>query len=186
MPPLNRDPLAYRTRLKGAWSDNGIYFLFDCEDQRLSTANYPDHSDVWKGDSLEIFLWPHEDIPVYFQYDISPLGAELPLLVPNNGAGFVGWSPCHYEGPRRVRARTVVDGAREPLAAVVGWQVELFIPYRLLSGLLREAPGVGTLWRGNVYRLDYDSGSPRVWTFCDRTGPSAHEFRNYGAVLFTR
>lgn len=186
MAALDGDATAYRTRLKAAYSDAGVYVLVECEDRILSTRAYADHADVWKGDVVEVFLWPDESRPLYFQYAITPLGAELPLLVPNDGVSFVGWSPWHYEGARRVRARTHVDGPREPRASVRGWSVELCVPYRLLSGLVRQPPGPGSIWRGNVYRTDHDGGSPRVWAWCDRTGPSTHEFRSYGSLVFTR
>ena len=54
---------------------------------------------------FEVFLWPDERDPIYFEYEISPLGRELPILVPNLDGKFLGWRPWHYEGEPARRAR---------------------------------------------------------------------------------
>ena len=40
-------------------------------------------------DVFEVFLWTDEKQPIYFEYEISPLGYELPILVPNFGGKFL-------------------------------------------------------------------------------------------------
>jgi len=44
-------------------------------------------------DVFEFFLWPDERYPVYFEYEISPLGHELPILIPNFGGQFPRLAP---------------------------------------------------------------------------------------------
>ena len=36
--------------------------------------------DLWNEDVFEVFLWTDERYPVYFEYEISPLNHELPIL----------------------------------------------------------------------------------------------------------
>ena len=59
---------------------------------------------------FEVFLWTDERDPVYFEYEISPLGRELPIMVPNIDGKFLGWLPWHYEGDRKIRKATSAIG----------------------------------------------------------------------------
>jgi hypothetical protein len=57
-----------------------------------------DFLDLWNEDVVEAFFWTDESNPIYFEYELSPLNYELPILVPNNKGKFLGWLPWHYEG----------------------------------------------------------------------------------------
>ena len=57
-------------------------------------------ADLWTEDVVEIFFWPDEEMPVYFEYELSPRNYELPILVPNKAGSFLGWRPWKYEGER--------------------------------------------------------------------------------------
>ncbi len=172
------------TRFKCLHSDAAIYFLVDCEDRRISaTGGCGD--ELWKEDVVEIFLWPDESRRVYFQYDLSPLGAELPLLIPSPEFPH-GWSPWQYEGARRVAAKTAaVGGALTPLAEVERWTAEIRIPYALLAGILPGKPRRGTTWRGNVCRTDFDGSMASGWAWSDRIGTNTHALHEYGSLRFT-
>jgi hypothetical protein len=177
----------YSTRFKVAYSAAGLSLLFDCEDERLSTSmvSFGDH--VWKADCVEIFLQPDPAVPLYLQYDISPLGAEIVLLVPNaDGCRHIGWLPWYYEESRRIRSAVFVRGGeRAPGASVQGWSVEIFVPFALLVGTTRTEPTRGTRWRANFYRVDVDDdGARSMWAWCPRTGTSTHRYADYGALTF--
>ena len=93
----------YRSRAKMLHSATGLYFLFDCEDRKLTCTMSRDTDDIYREDVVEVFLWPDERQELYFEYEISPLGVELPILVPNHQGTFMGWLPWHYEGARQTR-----------------------------------------------------------------------------------
>ena len=106
----------------------------DATDRTLTATMTEDFMDLWTEDVFEVFLWPDERHPVYFEYEISPLNKELAILVPNFGGQFLGWRPWHYEKERRIRkATTVAGGAKTSNAAIRGWRAEFFIPYALTS-----------------------------------------------------
>ncbi|MFN0051092.1 MAG: amidohydrolase family protein [Planctomycetales bacterium] len=179
-----RDGLPYETRLKLLHSKTGLYVLFDASDKKLTTTGRKDFENLWEEDVLEVFLWTDEKQPVYFEYEISPLGNELPILVPNFGGQFLGWLPWHYDGPRKTRKGTAAKGGKkEPEAKVSGWTAEVFIPYALLSPLKNVPPQPGTQWRANFYRVDYDDGQSTRWTWSP-VGPSFHEYEKFGKLVF--
>ena len=114
----------------------GLYVFMDGTDTRITATMTEDFLDLWHEDVFEVFLWTDEAYPVYFEYEISPLGYELPILIPNFGGEFLGWRPWHYEGERLTRrATTAIGGPREPGASITGWQAEVFIPWALLEPL---------------------------------------------------
>lgn len=175
----------YKTQAKTLYSDKGIYFLVKCEDNILTCTLESDLSYLFNEDVVEVFLWPDESQTLYFEYEISPLGYELPILVPNHKGNFLGWLPWLYEGGRKVRkATSVTGGQKSPMAEVEGWVSEFFIPYAILQGMGNAQPVSGSSWRANIYRIDYDNGNTTQWAWCPDTGPAFHQFRDFGTFVF--
>src|SRR5690606_4280937 len=143
-----------------------------------------DCPDLWKGAVFEVFLEPAERVRRYFGCEISPLGRELPILIPNLEGKFLGWRPWHYGGDRRVRHETsIVGGPKESGATIQGWRAEIKIPYALLEPLRNVPPQKGTRWRANFYRVDYDGGRAIQWDWA-RVGRTFHDFRRFGTLRF--
>ncbi len=174
----------YQTRVKTLYSKTGLYVLMEAEDRTLTATMNEDFLDLWNEDVFEFFLWPDERYTVYFEYEISPLGYELPILIPNFGGKFLGWRPWHYEGPRKTqKATTAIGGPKQSGATVTGWKAEVYVPYDLLRPLQNVPPQPGTQWRANFYRVDYDGGKSTSWDW-SRVGPSFHEFTKFGTLVF--
>jgi Carbohydrate family 9 binding domain-like len=185
--PLRRrepDGHAYDTRFKTVYSGTGLYFLIEGTDRTLTATINDDFMDLWNEDVFEVFLWPDERYPVYFEYEISPLNHELPILIPNFGGQFLGWRPWHYDRDRLTRKQTAaIGGAKQPRAAIEGWRAEFFIPYALLRPLQNVPPKPGTRWRANVYRMDYDGGTRSQWEWA-HVDKGFHEYQRFGDLLF--
>jgi hypothetical protein len=176
------DPFA--TRFKLLYSAKGLYVLMDAADKKLTASFQEDYADLWTQDVFEVFLWPDERDPIYFEYEISPLGKELAILVPNLDNKFLGWRPWHYDADRQIKkAAVTIGGPQQSGAAIQGWRAEIFIPYALLRPLRNVPPAKGTRWRANFYRMDYDTGSVIQWDW-SRVGPSFHEFNGFGTIIF--
>jgi hypothetical protein len=174
----------YKTQVKMLYSPTGLYVLMDATDSQLTATMQDDFLDLWNEDVFEFFFWTDERYPLYFEYEISPLGFELPILIPNIDGKLLGWRPWHYEGPRKTRkATTVTGGPKQSGAKVTGWKAEVFVPYELLAPLGNVPPKPGARWRANFYRIDYDGGRSTSWDWA-RVGPSFHEFRKFGTLVF--
>ena len=172
------------TKFKILYSETGIYFLFYNEDQFLTATKTTDFEKLWLEDVVEVFLWPDTDYDIYFEYEISPLNYELPILIPNIGGKFLGWRPWQYEGERKTRHLTKVTGGRkESGAKISGWYAEFFIPYQLLRPLDNVPPITGTIWRANMYRVDYDNQKTASWSWQETEG-SFHDFKSFGRLVF--
>jgi len=173
----------YDSRFKVIYSNTGIYFLMDGTDRKVTATIAEDFMDLWTEDVFEVFLWPDERYPVYFEYEISPLNKELPILIPNFGGQFLGWRPWHYERKLTRKATSTVGGPKESGAAIQGWRAEIFMPYTLLRPLQNVPPKAGTRWRANFYRMDHDDGKSTQWDWAP-VGPSFHEYEKFGELLF--
>jgi hypothetical protein len=174
----------YESRFKMQYSPTGLYFLMDGTDKKLTATKEEDYADLWNEDVYEVFLWTDERHPLYFEYEISPLNRELPILVPNFGGQFLGWRPWRYDGDRRTRkATTIVGGPKQSHAAIEGWRAEFFIPYSLLTPLQNVPPKAGSRWRANFYRMDHDDGKRTQWEWAP-VGKTFHEFEKFGEIVF--
>jgi hypothetical protein len=178
------DGRPYDTRVKMLYSNTGVYVLMEGSDRKLTATMNEDFMDLWNEDVFEVYFWPDEQYSVYFEYEISPLDHELPILIPNFGGKFLGWRPWHYEGERRTRkATTTIGGPKESGATISGWRAEVFFPYALLRPLQNVPPKPGTRWRGNFYRMDYDDGQRTQWDWAP-VGESFHEYQKFGELIF--
>jgi hypothetical protein len=174
----------YETRFKAVYSKTGVYVLMDGTDFKLTTTGRPDNANLWEEDVYEAFFWTDEGAPVYFEYEISPMNSELPILVSNNGGTFMGWLPWYFLNDRKTRKATAVGGGKKVQGGPVsGWSAEFFIPFALLKGLKNVPPSAGTRWRANFYRMDHDGGKTTQWDWAP-VGPSFHDYRNYGVLIF--
>ncbi|HTI51281.1 MAG TPA: carbohydrate-binding family 9-like protein [Planctomycetaceae bacterium] len=184
IPKRTKEGLPYTSRVKLLYSPKGLYVLFEGTDKTLTTTGRKDFENLWEEDVFEVFLWTDEKQPVYFEYEISPLGSELPILVPNFDGEYLGWRPWQYDGARKTRKATAVTGGKkEARASVAGWSAEIFIPYELLRPLKNVPPGPGTTWRANFYRVDHDEGKKTAWTWVP-VEKDFHEFRKFGKLVF--
>lgn len=171
------------TKTKVLYSPTGLYFLFQCDDERLTSTITEDFGALYTEDVVEVFLWPDPSVPIYFEYEVSPLNYELPILVPNLNGRAQGWKPWNYRDKNKTQHATSVQGGeKQSKATVTGWTAEFFIPYRLMNPIVPAVPTSGTTWRGNLYRIDYDKGY-QTWSW-KKTSGNFHEFNRYGTLIF--
>src|SRR5262249_60826544 len=109
------------------------------------TATLPENNlHLWTEDVFEVFVWPDERDPVYFEYEISPLNKELPILVPNFGGKFRGWLPWYEGGAAKTRKATAAVGGELKSGAIRSrWRAAGVIPYQLLVPLRNVPPKAG-------------------------------------------
>jgi hypothetical protein len=182
--PLETDTIKapdYRTEFKILYSDNGVYCLYHCQDSAITATITEDFSHIYDEDVVEAFFWPDTKMPTYFEYELSPLNVELPILIINNRGHAMGWKPWHYEGGRKTRHAVQVE-KNSSGNMVKGWTAEFFIPFALLAPLDNVPPKKGTTWRANFYRIDYDRKP--TYTSWQLTRQSYHDYENFGTIRF--
>lgn len=172
----------YQTRFKIMHSERGVYCLYHCQDNKISATLRGENLDIYREDVVEAFFWADETVPVYFEYELSPLNYELVLMVPNYDGNFLGWIPWHYSGKRLTQHAVSLQHEKENENAVTSWTGEFFIPYELMKPMVQSAPKKGTHWRANFYRIDYDKG-PADWSWMP-VNTNFHDYQRFGTILF--
>lgn len=170
----------YNTQFKILYSGTGIYCLYKCEDKKISCTLKGDFLDLYNEDVVEVFFWPDESFPVYFEYELSPLNYELPIIVPDKKGSFFGWLPWHYTGDRKTKHATHIT---RKSGSVTGWTAEFFIPYSLLKPLINTPPKKGDRWRANFYRIDYDKNETD-WEWNRVRDTNFHDYERFGTIVF--
>jgi hypothetical protein len=176
----NQSKSPYKTRFKILYSATGIYCLYQCEDRKITATLRGENLDLYNEDVVEAFFWADESLPVYFEYEVSPLNYELVLMVPNYDGKFLGWIPWHYSGNRLTRHEVSIkkNGADQ----VTEWCGEFFIPFELMKPMVQKPPVSGEKWRANFYRIDYDE-TPGDWMWMP-VNVNFHDFNNFGSIQF--
>jgi len=183
LPQRKINTVKSETKVKILYSGTGIYFLFECEDRKITATMNSDFMDLWKEDVVEVFLQTDANVPLYFEYEISPLNYELPILISNENKDLVRWQPFHYDSDRQTRQFTHINGGeKKSNDSITSWTAEFFIPYKLLRPLNNINPVKGSRWKINMYRVDYDNGM-EFWAW-KLTNGSFHEFEKFGTMKF--
>lgn len=172
---------SHKTQFKILYSEKGIYCLYISEDSIITSTIKEDYLNLYDEDVVEAFFWTDTKLPVYFEYELSPLNYELPLLIINNKGTIMGWRPWQYTGDRKIM-HAVSISEKDPKNKRISWTAEFFIPFALLSPMGNTPPKKGTKWRANFYRIDYDRKP--VYSSWRLTRKSYHDPERFGTLEF--
>jgi hypothetical protein len=173
--------IKYKTQFKILYSEKGIYCLFNCEDSIITATLKEDYLNLYDEDVVEAFFRPDTSLPIYFEYELSPLNFELPLLIVNNKGNIMGWKPWLYSGDRKI-IHAVAINEKASGKNRKSWTAEFFIPFALLEPLNNAIPAKGTKWRANFYRIDYDQHP--VYSSWQLTRKGYHDPEKFGIIEF--
>ncbi len=179
--PGNTNDISYETLFKILYSNTGIYCLFKCEDSIITATLKEDYLNLYDEDVVEVFLRPDTSLPVYFEYELSPLNFELPILIINNKGNAMGWKPWQYQGERKTKHAVNIN-KKNLVNNRLTWTAEIFIPFALLHPLDNVPPTKTTQWRANFYRIDYDV-KPTYFSW-QLTRGSFHDPEKFGILEF--
>jgi hypothetical protein len=171
---------SYSTEAKLLYSSTGIYCLFSCEDEKITATMREDYAPLYKEDVVEFFIWPDESLPLYLEYELSPLNFEVAALIPNIDDRFSGWKPWSNDKAKKTRHEVKIKQGKDK--KVSQWTAEIFIPYFLLHPLRNVPPQPGAKWNINLYRIDYDNGMA-TWTW-QPIERDFHDFKLFGKIQF--
>ena len=150
---------------QAVWDDNAIYFAFSISDTDVK-SNYTNQDDkLFNNDDLvEIFLDFDGTGKDYLELGVSAANVNYDLTAcPAITCG--GWYGSGLNGydVAGLETTAIVNGTLNNSADTdQGYVIEVKIPF---SGLTSapdanfSTPQVGTIWKGNVYTIDYNTGA---------------------------
>jgi hypothetical protein len=177
---LDSSSLPYDAKFKILYSDSGIYVMFSGKDHTITSTYTKDFEDLFRADVFEVFFHPEPTTPIYLEYEVNALNAELVLLIPNLSKKRIGWAPWKYTGKRKVIKKVQVLSTNDQMQL---WTAELFFPFSLFVTLQNIDVHKGTCWNANFYRLDYDTGDMIKWAWSPVI-KSFHEYEKFGVIQF--
>ncbi len=173
--------VSYETTFKILYSDKGIYCLYKCEDSVITATIKEDYGALYDEDVVEAFFRPDTSMPVYIEYELSPLNYELPILIVNKNGNSRGWKPWQYTGANKT-IHAVNINRKNKSDERFAWTAEFFVPFTLLIPMENVPPSKGTQWRANFYRIDYDQ-SP-AYSSWRLTRENYHDYERFGVIEF--
>jgi hypothetical protein len=178
---------SYKTEFKMMYADKGIYLLFRGEDTKITTKDYKDFAEIYEGDVYEVFFHPDPTVPIYYEYEVNPMGRELILTLARSKGNTVGWAPWphEYRQDRLVQRKVSLSGGSPRVGGnISSWTAEIFFPYAIFGLLPKSPPQSGTKWNANFCRIDYDSGRMIQWSWSPKIQKDFHELENLGTIEF--
>ncbi|MFC1527072.1 carbohydrate-binding family 9-like protein, partial [Candidatus Latescibacterota bacterium] len=184
-------PAERRTRAKMLWTDTHWYLAWTMDDPDIQGEMTEHDDDVWREDSIELFMDPDDNGRNYAQIVVNPLGTVLDLTMnrPFYAGGF-GDDTWTLEG-LQVAVQidgTVGDAARKDKS----WVCEMAIPFGALESAapsMAFPPASADEWRVNLCRSERDTRSEEdelahtAWSRTD--GRDFHVPERFGRITFS-
>jgi hypothetical protein len=133
------------TQAWAAFGRDGAYFAFECQQAQMSPTNSAQSKEVWKDDSVEVFVDSSGNRKDYAHFILSAAGAKMHER--GEGMGKLDRAAqLEWQGAAKV------DSGK--------WTAEFFIPYKTLGIVYAE----GSVLRANLCRNNAVTGESSCWT----------------------
>ncbi|MCX6809738.1 MAG: carbohydrate-binding family 9-like protein [Candidatus Berkelbacteria bacterium] len=152
-----------KCRVRALWSEKGIYFLYEAEDDHIWGTYKNDDDPIYNEEVVEVFIAQGGKIPKnYFEFQFSPNGVKFDAKISNptgnrHDKGFdvsVGWD-C--EGLKFAQSFKIRE--EKPKFKVGAWWTEVFIDWKSIG--VNPAKS-GSVFCANFFRID---GYPKQNSF---------------------
>lgn len=128
-----------KTMFCAAYSDDGITFKFECEDDDIYADITEFNGDLFKQDVVEVFVSTDGNLAKYIEIEVSPLENVLQLKIENRKLkGKI--KKIYLQEDLIERKVTMTEN---------GWDCEFFVPFSLFGSNDISRP-----WKFNAYRID--------------------------------
>lgn len=158
------------TTAKMLYDEHYLYVGFSCVDDEIH-AELTEYNDlIYDEEVVEIFLNTTDNVNEYTELEVSPINTLLHYYIRYVAGEAKGFA----------RVDKVVDTAVKRLED--GWSVEMRIPLKELTDQVVEA---GTVWRGNLYRIDRrDNGEDEYSAWSETKAIAFHRPEHFGKIQF--
>ncbi len=176
----------YKSKFKVLASEEGLFILFQGEDNKITTSDYKDMDKIWNGDVFEVFFQTDIQDSKYFEYEVNQFEKQLLLTISNskNGVSWIPFNKYNRNTYGTINKVEVLGGPQELDGKITSWTAEVFISYKSLGLLSQVPPKSGTLWNANFYRSDYDTGKEVRWSWSPTIEQSFHDLDKFRTIKF--
>lgn len=126
----------YRTRCLLAWSELGIFYRFEVEDDKINCTMKEYNSPIYNEETVELFVQSTDDKTKYMEFEWNGIGGVFCALVNNYLNGTL---------ELEFTKENIIDS--KVYAASYGWVVQGLLPRQLFAGEMQGE------WKFNAYRI---------------------------------
>ncbi len=136
-----------------AWDPQFLYLAYHCVDSKIVGSAKTQDAPIFNTDDLvEFFIDPDGDSKNYVEIGVNAFSTDYDILIQCATDACGGWKDDITWDATNMQ--TVA--AKTPS----GYDVEIKIPFTSLNSIPNggfTTPQVGTVWKGNAFRIDYGS-----------------------------
>lgn len=127
---------AYDTIAKLAYNDEGIFFQFECQDDRINATMCGYNEPIYDEETVEFFISSGGDISQYLELEWNAIGGVFCANIDND---MQGTAKINFVKDNIIQSAVIADGAN--------WRVIGFLPKSLFDSELTGE------WRFNAFRI---------------------------------
>jgi hypothetical protein len=149
-----------------AWDRENLYLSLEIPDEIIVAERSDRDAALWeKDDVVELFLWPREDQPYYYQVVVNPRNTLYDAFFISNAShsgadlSVPDWNPA-IQSMVRLQPVLYRPDRVGPPAVGGSWTVEMALPVASLSNRAAGPPMEGDTWRAQIVRFNRPDPGP--------------------------
>lgn len=149
-----------------AWDQKNFYLGVEIPDEVIVADRSDRDAPIWERDDVvELFLWPREDQPYYYQIVINPRNTLYDAFLIANPSrtaadlALPGWNPA-IDSMVRLQPVLYRSDRIGPPSRGGSWSVEMAVPVAAISNRVPGPPVEGDAWRIQVVRFNRPDPGP--------------------------
>ncbi len=162
------------TRVQAFFGEKTLNFIFDCDEPEMAQTVAPerqfDDTEIWKDNSVELFLNPSGDRKTYYQILVNSKGSSSDQCLVKIGTN----NQSDWSWNANAEIKTSVSAT--------GYRVEIALPYESLPGLERKA-FLANFTRNRILLDSREIETLYSWSPFIR---GFHDLENFGTVGSSR
>lgn len=152
------------TQAKLLYSAQGIYGIFEVQDQYVRCVNTEFQSLVCQDSCVEVYFKPFKD-KGYLNLEISGNGTLLSYYITDSTrapGGFKAFVPLTVEQGRAISIKTTLAPIIEPeITEPLRWSLAFFLPFSVLEAYVGSLGTLeGQVWTGNFFKCADQTSHP--------------------------
>jgi hypothetical protein len=141
------------TSVRFCYDDENLYALFECADKDVFALYDQRDADLWESDAVELFLWPDEKNPIYYEFEVAPNNAVFDARMVNSGSGgFKRWASWNCNIRTATQIRGTLNDWRD---RDEGYTVEIAVPLKTFRETIGDKRLKGQTWKFAAVRVDF-------------------------------
>jgi hypothetical protein len=149
-----------------AWDNTRLYLALEIPDEIIVADRSDRDAPLWeKDDVVELFVWPREDQPYYYEIAVNPRNTVFDSFFVANAAhtgadvSVRDWNP-DIQSLTRLQPVVYRPNKVGPPSVGGSWTVEMSIPLAAFSNLVPGPPAAGDVWRIQIVRFNRPDPGP--------------------------